>query len=709
MFTSPLSELATCVLLPLLSKQPSLNKSINNITMVFEEESTSVSPVDIEGFTLQNKSPLSCPPCPPVSLSPCRVATPAGSPLPSLTQAQAFSLNKNSTLCLPVFSADNKLLWVHSNSITKEVAHAADTLDGAFEVFPYPKREEMAKLARRCSLHVDHVRVWFMFQRLHYGISWDYADICTVRRRLLGPGRRRSAKAAVVVGGEDDPQAVREEKEEAKEEEEAAAREDVLEEAGERGSSERSGSCVKMGARGVATEKGEEGEGRGGGSGETGESTASPTPPPVSSVRRPYGRPRRLLGPGRRRPARASKAAVVVGEDDPQAVREQVEEKEEEAEKEEEEEEEEAAAREEVLEEAGERGSSEGSGSCVKMGARGVATEKGEEGEGRGGGSGETGVRVEVGGEEEEQGQEGRVETPGRPCKRKLGEENEKGKKSARGKGDMARVRKGAKSTEEDPPKRKDGEPGRVEGGMALLTNQEPVPESTASPTPPPVPSVRGPCGRHSKKKKKTTPFDLLPKVEVSEIPLASKGPRGPPGAGENHAGRKADSTATVSGDHDGVDGVTPGNGSAHGNTSALGDLGTSKAKARPPDAKPKNKTKEQLRRAFLFCQYPNPCDYDWLSEWTGLQRSRLTQWFGDTRYEMKNSKPRWITPGDQQRVLARMRQRQRMKHLSTGEAGAGREAASGPGAGTWRLKLEERSAIPIPTATLSTTPPPAH
>ncbi|CAL8377180.1 unnamed protein product [Gadus morhua 'NCC'] len=705
MFTSPLSELATCLLLPLLSKQPLLNKSINNITMVFEEESTSVSPVDIEGFTLQNKSPLSCPPCPPVSLSPCRVATPAGSSLPSLTQAQAFSLNKNSTLCLPVFSADNKLLWVHSNSITQEVAHAADTLDGAFEVFPYPKREEMAKLARRCSLHLDHVRVWFMFQRLHYGISWDYTDICAVRRRLLGPGRRRpakAAKAAVVVGGEGDPQAVREqgeEKEEAEEEEEAA-REDVLEEAGERGSSEGSGSCVKMGARGVATEKGEEGEGRGGGSGETGESTASPTPPPVSSVRRRYGRPRKLLGPGRRRPARASKAAVVVGEDDPQAVREQVEEKEEEAEKEEEEE---RAAREEVLEEAGERGSSEGSGSCVKKGARGVATEKGEEGEGRGGGSGETGVRVEVGGEEEEegeeQGQEGRVETPGQPCKRKLGQENEKGKKSARDKGDMARVRKGAKSTEEeDPPKRKDGEPGRVEGGMALLTNQEPVPESTASPTPPPVSSVRSPYGRHSKKKKKT-PFDLLPKVEVSEIPLSSKGHRGPPGAGENHTGRKADSTATVSGDDDGI---TPGNGSAHGNTSALGDLGTSKAKASPPDAKPKNKTKEQLRRAFLACQYPNPCDYDWLSEWTGLQRTRLIQWFGDARYEIKNSKPRWITPGDQQRVLARMRQRQRMKHLSTGEAGA-----SGPGAGTWRLKLEERS-IPIPTATISTAPAPA-
>ena len=461
---------------------------------VFEEKSTSVSPLDIKGFTLQNKSPLSCPPCPPVSLSPCRGATPAGSPLPSLTQAQAFSLNKNSTLCLPVFSADNKLLWVHSNSITQEVAHAADTLDGAFEVFPYPKREEMAKLARRCSLHLDHVRVWFMFQRLHYGISWDYADICAVQRRLLGPGRRRpakAAKAAVVVGGEGDPQAVREqgeEKEEAEEEEEAA-REDVLEEAGKRGSSEGSGSCVKMGARGVATEKGEEGEGRGGGSGETGESTASPTPPPVSSVRRRYGPPR---------------------------------------------------------------------------------------------------------------------------------------------------------------------------------------------------------------KKKKKTPYDLLPKVQVS--PLASKGYRGPPGAGENHAGRKADSTATVSREHDAVDGVAPGNGSAHGNTSALSDLDTSKAKASPPDAKPKNKnkTREQLeqleqlnhlRRAFLACQYPEPSDYDRLTELTGRQRQKLAQWFADRRYDLKNSKPRWITRQDQQRVLARMRLQQRVKHLWIADAGL--EKDKDPGAGTWGLKLE--------------------
>ena len=277
------------------------------------------------------------------------------------------------------------------------------------------------------------------------------------------------------------------------------------------------------------------------------------------------------------------------------------------------------------------------------------------------------------------------METPGQPCKRKLGEENEKGKKSARDKGDMARVRKGAKSTEEeDPPKRKDGEPGRVEGGMALLTNQEPVPESTASPTPPPVSSVRSPYGRHSKKKKKT-PFDLLPKVEVSEIPLSSKGHRGPPGAGENHSGRKADSTATVSRDHDGVDGVAPGNGSTHGNTSALSDLDTSKAKASPPDAKPKNKnkTREQLeqleqlnhlRRAFLACQYPEPSDYDRLTELTGRQRQKLAQWFADRRYDLKNSKPRWITRQDQQRVLARMRLQQRVKHLwiaSTGPAPA--------------------------------------
>ncbi|KAK2863027.1 hypothetical protein Q5P01_002560 [Channa striata] len=33
-------------------------------------------------------------------------------------------------------------------------------------------------------LHPDQVKVWFMLQRLHYGISWDYKDICDIRRKV---------------------------------------------------------------------------------------------------------------------------------------------------------------------------------------------------------------------------------------------------------------------------------------------------------------------------------------------------------------------------------------------------------------------------------------------------------------------------------------------------------------------------------------------
>ncbi|CAL8236890.1 unnamed protein product [Arctogadus glacialis] len=373
---------------------------------------------------------------------------------------------KTATLCLPCFRGQ-QLLWVHSNSIAQEVAHAADTLDGACRMCSLtPKREEMAKLARRCSLTWTTCACVLCSPPLHYGISWDYVRHLRGSEGALWPGAPKIGERGVVVGGET-----------------------------------------------THRRKGE--EGRGGGQGRQAR----------------VQRPRRLL--------LCRLYAVLT--DDP--------------------------------------------GGCW-----------------------------------------------------------------ARGADDPARATKAA---------------------VVVCWGDDPQ--------------------------------------AVSEIPLASKGHRGPPGAGENHAGRKADSTATVSGDDDGVDGVAPGNGSAHGNTSALGDLGTSKAKASPPDAKPKNKTKtkEQLRRAFLACQYPNPCDYDWLSEWTGLQRTQLIQWFGDTRYDMKNTKPRWITPGDQQRVLARMRQRQRMKHLSTGEAGAGREAASEPRG--WDLEVEAGGAVGDPHPRSRPPPPEAE
>ncbi len=95
----------------------------------------------------------------------------------------AFSLNQNSAVCLPLVSDGQKLIWVHSNQINLQMDGAAE-LDKAFDKFPYLTQKQTAALAQRCSLHPDQVKVWFMVQRLRYGISWDYKDIHKVRRKL---------------------------------------------------------------------------------------------------------------------------------------------------------------------------------------------------------------------------------------------------------------------------------------------------------------------------------------------------------------------------------------------------------------------------------------------------------------------------------------------------------------------------------------------
>ncbi|XP_040887744.1 homeobox and leucine zipper encoding b [Toxotes jaculatrix] len=96
---------------------------------------------------------------------------------------EAFSMNQNSALCLPLLSEDQKLIWVHSNQINLQMDGAAE-LEKAFDRFPYLTQEETAALAQHCSLHPDQVKVWFMLQRLRYGISWDYQDIQEVWRKL---------------------------------------------------------------------------------------------------------------------------------------------------------------------------------------------------------------------------------------------------------------------------------------------------------------------------------------------------------------------------------------------------------------------------------------------------------------------------------------------------------------------------------------------
>ncbi|KAM6909449.1 homeobox and leucine zipper encoding b [Xenentodon cancila] len=89
----------------------------------------------------------------------------------------------NGMVCLPVVSEKKKIIWVFSEQIDLHPNGAAE-LDKAFNMFPYLTSKQTTALAQRCSLHPDQVKVWFMAQRLHYGISWDYDDIPEVFTKL---------------------------------------------------------------------------------------------------------------------------------------------------------------------------------------------------------------------------------------------------------------------------------------------------------------------------------------------------------------------------------------------------------------------------------------------------------------------------------------------------------------------------------------------
>ncbi|KAK1889881.1 Homeobox and leucine zipper protein Homez [Dissostichus eleginoides] len=95
----------------------------------------------------------------------------------------AFNLNQSNAVCLPVVCNDQKLIWVHSNEFNRQL-DGAEELDKAFDQFPYLTEKQTATLAQRCSFHPDQVKVWFMIQRLRYGISWEFKDIRKVRRQF---------------------------------------------------------------------------------------------------------------------------------------------------------------------------------------------------------------------------------------------------------------------------------------------------------------------------------------------------------------------------------------------------------------------------------------------------------------------------------------------------------------------------------------------
>ncbi|XP_048380397.2 collagen alpha-2(XI) chain-like [Stegostoma tigrinum] len=68
-------------------------------------------------------------------------------------------------------------------------------------------------------------------------------------------------------------------------------------------------------------------------------------------------------------------------------------------------------------------------------------------------------------------------------------------------------------------------------------------------------------------------------------------------------------------------------------------------AAAGPAPGRPR-KTKEQLlvlKAFFLRSRWPSGADYTRLVERTGLARADVIQWFGDTRYALKNGQLKWV------------------------------------------------------------------
>lgn len=97
----------------------------------------------------------------------------------------SFTTNNNSVVCLPLVSEGLKLVWTQSDQ-TRELDSIPELVQ-AFNLFPYPSSREVNLLAKVCTLPLDKVKVWFMVQRIKYGISWSSEEIEETRRKLSVP------------------------------------------------------------------------------------------------------------------------------------------------------------------------------------------------------------------------------------------------------------------------------------------------------------------------------------------------------------------------------------------------------------------------------------------------------------------------------------------------------------------------------------------
>ncbi|KAK7176717.1 hypothetical protein R3I93_000833 [Phoxinus phoxinus] len=81
------------------------------------------------------------------------------------------------------------------------------------------------------------------------------------------------------------------------------------------------------------------------------------------------------------------------------------------------------------------------------------------------------------------------------------------------------------------------------------------------------------------------------------------------------------------------------------------------------PNVRLRKKTREQLeilRQNFLRCQWPTSDDYLILQQKTGLTRTEIIQWYGDTRYHVKHNQMRWMTSQERERIIAVIMQQQK-------------------------------------------------
>lgn len=123
----------------------------------------------------------------PASILPQRKASSSsestkGSQSEDTASSGTSGLNQTHLVCLPLVSEGLKLVWVRSEQTTE--LDAVSELVEAFNAFPYPTEQEASALARRCSLSLERVKVWFMMQRVRYGISWAEDDIRQTRIKL---------------------------------------------------------------------------------------------------------------------------------------------------------------------------------------------------------------------------------------------------------------------------------------------------------------------------------------------------------------------------------------------------------------------------------------------------------------------------------------------------------------------------------------------